>query len=350
MKKSAKLKRKTTKMVVKNLIVFAVLIAVAAVGVSSWFNEDEAKKASASGLNVRCSMPDGMQVAVLAPGTTPSQATVWHDETFSLDTDSYASIFSALSMTEVTGDGITFIRPPLTQYSTVATPNKDKTWGSTDTQTFANSEYMSFDLYFRTPNSGCKVKLDEETYLGPPSPNQDYGNSVNGWSPNSVIGATRMSIVGDNNTSRKLLWIPAPFLYFNGTTLSTNVTDTGNTYGLSYVDGESHTQILHSDGTYNHGYYNLNKTRSIIKYGNNPATNVTANTNKDYKLHKDIDIATLDKTAEYYVSPTDSTKSTYYTNHVRVNIWIEGEDPESRSTQVKGIFKAVLNLELAPVG
>lgn len=349
MKKSAKLKRKTTKMVVKNLIVFAVLIAVAAVGVRSWLNDDGAKKADATGLNVSCSMPDGIQVAVLAPNTTPNQQTVWHDETFSLDTDSYASIFSALSMTEITGDGITFIRPPLTQYSTVATPATDKTWGSTDTQTFANNEYLSFDLYFRTPNSGYKVSLDAETYLGPLSANQDYGNAVNGWSPNSVIGATRLSVVGDDNTNRKLLWIPAPFLYYDGTTLNTNVIDTANKFGLSYVDGESHTQILHSDGTYNHGYYKSDKTRGVISYGNDPAANVTANTNKDYKLHKDIDIATLDTTAEYYASPTDSSTTTYYTNHVRVNIWIEGEDPESRSAQVTGVFKAVLNLKLAPV-
>lgn len=363
MKKSAKLKRKTIKLIVKNLIVFVVLVAVASVAVTSWFNDDDAKKADAKGLtNVTCSVPEGMQVAVLPPNSSPVKSTVWHDETFSLDATSYPEIFSALSLTEITGDGISFIKPPLTQFSTVATPAISKSWGSNEIRTLANNEYLSFELYFRTAGDGYKVKLDEESYLGPPSSTQDYGNAVHGWSPNSVIGATRMSVIDAANTNRKLFWIPAPFLYFDGTTLFTDKTNTNNRLGLSYVDGESNVQTLHTDGTYNHGYYDSSKNRHVL-YNNTIFTdtapsgwvnepNLVANSFSgltiDYKLHKDVDIAQLNTTANYYPTTTSSSAVSYYTNHVRVNIWIEGEDPESRAAQVTGVFKTVLNLELVP--
>ena len=74
-------------------------------------------------------------------------------------------------------------------------------------------------MYFRTAGSGKKVVLNSNTYFGPN--NEDLGNSVAGFSPNAVIGAARMAIYDSALAERKLLWVPAPHLYFDGVNLFT---------------------------------------------------------------------------------------------------------------------------------
>ena len=376
MKKSTKLKRKTRRLLIKNLIVFVVLIAVASVGVRSWFNSDDAKKADAKGLtNVSCSVPEGMQVAIVAPGASVTSNTVWHDTSFELDATNY-TFLSALNMAEVTSDGKSFIKPPLTQYSTVAWPDtaENTSWGSNIIKTVANQDYLSFDIYFRTLSSGYKVRLGRDTYCGPLSATQgdNWGNAVSGWSPNTVIGAVRMSVIDPEEITsstrsnwQKLLWIPAPFLYYdpirynNDYQLNTDVKYSSDSsvyrdYGLCYYNGTGY-QWLHQDGTYNHGYWIDKSTRQLLLNSNDPTSGVTAvydtsNNNsayKDFKLHKNVDIALLNGQTQY---TEGSSTVTYYTNHVRVNVWIEGEDPECRSAQVSGAFKTILNLELVTAG
>lgn len=361
MKKSAKLKRKTVKMIVKNLIVFAVLIAVASVGVRSWFNVEDASKVDAKGMtDIKFSAPEGMQIAVVAAGTLIKPTTIWHDETFTLNKTEF-SFIETVKLSEISSDGRTFIKPPIMQYGSVAYPDtrQDTDWSNSVISTTPNVEYLSFDVYFRTRNSGYKVQLDNTTYCGPDDPaNINWGNSVSGWSPDTVIGAARLSVIDPTVTSdtrsawQKLLWIPAPFLHYDPVTysndnqLKTNVTNTANQYGLVWKNGNSYVQ-LHNDGTYNHGYWLDKNTRSRVDYSSSASdakTNVTANTsltaNNIFTLPYDVDIADLDTPAKY-------NDVQYYTDHVRINIWIEGEDPESRSTQLTGQIKANLKFKLA---
>lgn len=367
MKKSATIKRKTIKLVVKNLIVFAVLIAVASVGVRSWFNDQEASKVDAKGMtNINFSAPEGMQIAVVAANTSIKSTTVWHDETFTLDKTEFPFI-ETVKLSEISSDGRTFIKPPIMQYGSVAYPDTRQAtdWSNSVISTTPNVEYLSFDVYFRTRNSGYKVQLDNTTYCGPDDPaNIAWGNSVNGWSPDTVIGAARLSVIdptvtdanADRNTWQKLLWIPAPFLHYDPVTyhddqLKTNVIDTTNQYGLVWKNGNSFVQLHNNgargDGTYNHGYWLDKNTRSRVDYSSSASdakTNVTANTsltaNDIFTLPYDVDIADL-------VTPAKYNDVQYYTDHVRINIWIEGEDPESRSTQLTGKIKANLKFKLA---
>lgn len=364
MKKSAKLKRKTIKLIVKNLIVFAVLIAVASVGVRSWFNTDDAKKADAKGMtNINFSAPEGMQIAVVAPGESITSSTVWHEQTFSLSDEEEFPFISTVKLSEISSDGKTFIKPPIMQYNSVAYPdNRSETdWSNSVIATTPNVEYLSFDVYFRTRSSGYKVQLDTQTYCGPDDPTTvNWGNSTAGWSPDTVIGAARVSVVDSSNANqancnRKLLWIPAPFLHYDPVTysndnqLKTNVTNTSNTYGLVYQGAGSALVNLHTDGTYNHGYWLNKTTRSKINYSSsaaNAGTNVTANTllttGNIFTLPYDVDVANLNSTATY-------NSVQFYTNHVRINVWIEGEDPESRSTQLGGQIKANFKFKLVTV-
>ncbi len=368
MKKSATIKRKTIKLVVKNLIVFAVLIAVASVGVRSWFNDQEASKVDAKGMtNINFSAPEGMQIAVVDRGASITDSTVWHEQTFSLsDTEEFPFI-TTVKLSEISSDGRKFIKPPIMQHGSVAYPdNRAATdWSASVIGTTPNVEYLSFDVYFRTRNSGYKVQLDSTTYCGPDSATPNWGNSNTGWSPDTVIGAARVSVIdptvtdpnADRNTWQKLLWIPAPFLHYDPVTysndnqLKTDITDPTNQYGLVWKNGNSYPQLHNNgtrgDGTYNHGYWLDKTTRSRVDYSSSASdakTNVTANTSlaagQIFTLPYDVDVANLSTQATY-------NSVQYYTNHVTVNIWIEGEDPESRSTQLGGQIKANLKFKLA---
>lgn len=326
MKKSQQLSRKTWRLMIKNLIVIVVLVVATVVGVRSWFTITS--RADASGISISAEVADNLEIQIVAPGESVDPNN-WISGDITLDATNYPFL-STLNLQPITGDGKSFIQPPITQVSAVAKVNTGVAWDTTKIKTKANTEYVSFDVYFRIKSAGQKVFLTENTYYGPLNSSETYGSAVAGWSSNSVIGACRMSVI-DSSNNQELLWVPAPHLYYDGMNLITNASYP-NSHGLNYIDAGGNTISLNTDGTYNHGYYDSQKTRHVINYGTNETTSVTANQNKDYKLHKDVDIANL----------TDTSVSGYYMNHVRLNLWIEGEDPESRATQVGGEFKVVL--------
>ena len=368
MKKSEELSRKTRRMIAKNLIILAVLAFVAFVGVSSWFTSSGAS-ARATGVSVQCSVPEGLEVCVVDPSLTGTQLTDylndvgvtdpadshWKSESFTISDQEYPFL-SALSLADITGDGKTFISPPIYQVGSVARVRDTKQgsdtdaefatmWSAGNLETHRNVDYLSLNIYFRTAGSGKSVVLGSNTYYGPPSASNDFGSKSLGYSPNAVIGAARMAVYDSALSSRKLLWIPAPHLYFDGVdlfnttkTTANDLLDTSNTFGLFYVDGSSATQTIHNDGTYNHGYYNADRTRTVVSYNTAPGAGVTANTTRDFKLHTDVDLAALSSTATY-------NNRTYYSDFVQMNFWVEGEDPESRSAQITGKFKAVLEFK-----
>lgn len=364
MSKSEELSRKTRRMIAKNLIVLAALAVVIVIGVSSWFTLSGGN-AAASGVSVECAIPEGLEVCIVDPDLSPENLQTylnddnhWKSESFTI-TDTEYPFLATLNLADITGDGMSFIAPPIYQIGTVATVRNTKQgdetdaefstkWSTGNIQTYANIDYMSIDLYFRTAGSGKKVVLNSNTYFGPN--NEDLGNSVAGFSPDAVIGAARMAIYDSDLAERKLLWVPAPHLYFDGVNLFTekyktdnDLLDTNNTYGLFYTQNNIPIN-LHTDGTYNHGYYTADKQRHKIMYNATPGAGVTANNRKDYRLHTDVDLAT------FPTAQTTYNGKSYYAASVRMNVWVEGEDPESRSDQISGKFKSILNLTLSNAG
>ena len=340
MKKSDEIRRKTWRMIAKNLIVLAALAVAAVIGVMSWFTNN--KKATADNISVECRTPEGLEIAIVAPNGDAPEESDWVSGTLLLKTDDAKYNFlSNLTLGEITGDGLSFIKPPIIQESSAAKvdASADADWAANKIATTPNVEYISFDLYMRVHNTNQKVVFTTATYFGPENRNENFGNSISGWSPNSVIGAARLSVV-DTESNRKLLWIPAPHLYYNGETLQTDVTDTSNNLGLFTVNPFGEHVTINTWGTYNHAYYKSNKTPERIMYSADPdevGTNVTAGTNCDFMLPYEVSIATFGS------EPEDDG---YYYQHVRVNMWIEGEDTESRALQVGGEFVASLSLSL----
>ena len=356
MKKSAKLKRKTIKLIVKNLIVFSVLAVVAFVGVFSWFTNKSS--AEADRLSVRTQIADGLEYFIVAPNSSDQYSAIntwisnyntnhssetgfvakdWHTGTLNFDfSDAELKFMEDLFLCETTSDGYTFKIPSLIQYGEIA--YVDTTVNFEDAT--PNNEYMSFDLYFRSKSS-FDVVLKSGSSI---SPVGTIDTSTDEGMQPAAIGAVRMSVY--NGNTRELIWIPGPNLWYNGTynngegLLLTNQTTYPTNRGNVYYNGSGYA--LYSERTIDHAYYNASKTRTILQ--NNPLNNnsekIIASTAGDYQLGEDISIVTLDQNGG----------DGYYYNHVRVNLWIEGEDAESRLKFVGGDFDLSLLFDKSDSG
>lgn len=344
MKKSQQLSRKTWKLLAKNLIVLAVLIAVTVVGVLSWFTTDT--ETTAKNISVKTEIDDGLEYYIVPPSDKdmyadinaklkenenynkahPSETpknTSWHANKLTFDfSDPEFKFMEDLFLCEVTGDGKTFQIPKLLQYGEIAYVDPDAEFDNAT----ANEDYMSFDIYFRTKASGSVAMKTASSIVpkGEINPNTEEGVK------NAAIGAVRMSVL--NGTSRELLWIPGPCVWFDGLdgegVLKTKTP--GTNFGSGSVTYNGTGLAYTGEYTTTHAYYNASHAR--VK-----DTNVIASTDGSYQLGSDKVLVTL--------SNKDSATGYNY-GHVRINLWVEGEDAEARLKCVGGKFDMTLKFTL----
>ena len=309
-------KRKIGRMIAKNLIVMLVAVIVALTGVLAWFSSKTS--AEANGISVECKAPDGVEIAIVEHGGNAPSADDYKT-TIELNSENYPFLKN-LYMTEVTGDGINgnFSRPALTQVSGKAEVDTTAQWSEAS----ENSDFLSFDLYIKSKGAHT-IALDSSSSIAPVNKNNltwvegtaaaAYNPSAYGnFSRDCIVGAVRFSVVSTTNT-RQLLWIPAPNIKLSGDSTSVET---------RYTSGS----------TYRHNYYNTSK-----EYKTLDNADVVANYshNDPYKLGKISDITTLKPESD-----------NYYYNHVTCNLWIEGEDDESRLALVGGKYTVTLSLIL----
>ncbi len=352
MKKSQEISRKTWKMIAKNLIILAVMAVVAFVGVMSWFTQKST--ATADGISAKTKMSEKLEFFIMPPSddktvndqydaintwistynTTHSSDTgfvekKWHTGELTFDfSDPEFKFMEDIFLCETTGNGSAFTIPKLIQYGNIAYVD---TTADFETAT-PNNEYMSFDLYFRSTQQ-FDVALKSDTEI---SPSAAIDASTEDGMKNAAIGAVRLAVL--NGSTRELLWIPAPRVWFDGTanqmegTLHTNYTgnptDTYKPGGNVTYNATNESVMLTNDATNEHWYFNTSKTR--VK---DNGSDVVASTNGDYQLGRDISVVRL---SNYKQSDG------YYFNRIRVNLWIEGEDAESRLKLVGGKFNMKL--------
>lgn len=250
---------------------------------------------------------------------------------------------------DVTGDGVTLVRPSMLLKNT----DIDRHNGTFTTVT-PNKEYISFDMYFRC-NEQCSVYLDKESYaVGVVEENggslltsseSDRKATEGDFSKDAVVGAVRVSFVNYDNfveaednesiqDTASMLWLPRPDIHLNATadykiqswTLSTGVTskqiyDEYNTI--------SDRDIAKYADTYTHHYY-------WYSYDENEDRFVGIDANYPNTVTDPSDIAICDLEYE---------SGGYFYGKTRVNIWIEGCDAEARRAISGGQFK--INLDLA---
>lgn len=362
MKKSQELSRKTWKMIAKNLIVLAVLAVAAFIGVMSWFTQHTTAKAD--GINAKTQVDDGLEFYIMPPSDSDQYAaintrladnatynadnnlskddagyrrTTWHDShdgaTFDIS-DQEFKFLEGLFLCEVTSDGKTFKIPKLMQYNNVAYIDTEQDFGPAT----ANDEYMSYDIYFRTQSTDHTVSLKTDSFISPntdtvkSSSNSPYSDPANNDSvKDAAIGAVRMSFV--NAATRQILWIPGPYVYYNGLNdkLDTGVSDYSNK-GAVYYNGST-LALRSGEGTNTHAYYASKRDRNVITTSTTEG-DVIVGENPD--SGNDLDLVTLNQNGN----------DGYYYGHVRVNLWIEGEDAEARLAFVGGKFRFSLNYEM----
>lgn len=368
MSKSEELSRKTRRMIAKNLIVLAALAVVAFVGVVSWFTKNTT--ATADGLSIKTQVSDGLEYYIMPPSSTDQydainqrladnasdnanntdgvqKRTTWHtsSDTVTFDTSEQEFNFmEGLFLCDVTGDGSVFKVPKLMQYGNIAYVDSSLDFEDA----VANDQYLSFDLYFRSESSEADtINLLASSTI---SPSVIYDTAIVTDASNSdsykdaAIGAVRMSVLNmESSGAREALWIPGPYVYYNGLTdkLYTGLSDTqyaptvDNPRGAVYYNGSS--LALYGEGTNDHAYYDANKERQIVSHS---ASNVFVGR----QLGTDQPVVELTKAKKE--NENTANEKTYHYGHVRVNLWIEGEDAEARLACVGGKFSLSLNFEL----
>ena len=326
MKNSTASNRKTGIMITKNLIILVVLVFVSILAMWAWFTNKSS--ATADGIDVKCDVPDGIQIAVVAPGATPTEED-YVEGSIKISADKF-SFMEDLVLSEVTSDGKTFYKPALIQSNGVAYPDTSANWDTA----VANENYLSFDLYIRS-KSTQKVSLTTNSKFTPLSNvlvGETAGNkSTEGnYSRDCIVGATRFSVVDYNDNKKgdlKLLWIPRPDIYFYGTGVDLDVPETGDT---SY-----------NGLTYKHKYYEVTDTSKTPK-------TIDSSSNLDYfktsVINSDDEYALPEKTE--IVKLTKIGDDAFYTKCLRCNMWVDGEDTEDRLALVKGKFQIYLDLTI----
>ena len=327
MKNTTASNRKTGIMIAKNLIILIVLVFVAILAMWAWFTSHT--EDVADGINVQCNVPDGIEIAVVAPGATPTDDD-YTSSYITLNSDNN-TFMKDLILSEVTSDGKIFYKPALIQSNGVAYADTSANWDTA----VANENYLSFDLYIRSKTS-YTVSLTTNSKFTTLHPDQLIGeNAFNkstegNYSRDCIVGATRFSVVDYNDKKEgdlKLLWIPRPDIYFNGTGVDLDVPETGE----SSYDGL----------TYKHKYYEVTDTSKTDKTINNKSgikyfKTSKVNDNGEYVLPGKTEIAVLGKTND----------EKFYTKCVRCNMWVDGEDTEDRLALVKGKFQIYIDLTI----
>lgn len=373
MSKSEELSRKTRRMIAKNLIVLAVLAIVAFVGVASWFTKNTT--AIADGIYAKTKADDKLEFYIMPPSDSDQygaintrlndnrtwnsehasetpRRTEWHRGELVFDfSDQEFKFMDGLFMSEVTGDGTSFKIPKLLQYNQVAYIDTEQPFGDA----VANDNYMSFDLYFRS-KSNYTIALKYDSSIEPVgassiSGTHDYNGSDStneALMKPAAIGAVRLSVLNCEANQCELLWIPAPNVWYDGINdhLYTGLSSSGignysfDGKGSAFLNGD--TPELTTEGTTAHAFYSSNTTeRTTWPNGTNKVKACTAG---DYTLgsseNDDVVVVTL---------PHEDFDGYYY-GHIRVNLWIEGEDSEARLRLVNGKFNMSLNFDIKETG
>lgn len=336
MKNSTAPNRKTGRMIAKNLIVLFTVALAGFCGIQAWFTDKSS--AEADGINVECQAPDGIEIAVVKHEDPAPKDDAAYKNTIELNSKNY-SFINDIKMTEVSSDGYTFYKPPLKQENGVASPILDVAdWDLAD----SSVHFLSFDLYVRS-KSKFDIYLDSKSKISPNAKNltgenadnkSDFGESgeSKGISRDCVTGAVRFSVANYKTYETKLLWIPAPNIFLN-----VNSDTTQYSVNTDKRSGKS----------YSHVYYEKDGSKwvkkSVFADDGSPLGQVfvansdgfTTKGDYTYELGSKKKIMSLEK---------DTTQNGIYTGMVTCNMWVDGEDAEARLALVNGKFKANLVL------
>lgn len=294
---------------------------------------------------------------------------------------------------DITGDGVTLVRPNM-EYGNwkINTGTNDYSIAE------ANTQYISFDIIVRSKNPStlslgpdayavgdCETTTVNSETVDLPDGSQLSGASVSrksdygDFSKDAIVGAVRVAFIDFNNSNDdidadslisgplddklastpSLLWVPRPDLYLNNNNHDSDVSG----WSLNTGVGDSDTFNLQSAAmndstysTYRHQQYNIFNTRTVDNV-EGPDNRIVTNTDSYvhvssedaedgcYRLNDSVELIQL----SYPKTVTENDQDvTYYYGKVRVRIWVEGTDTESRRALSGGKFR--FNFDLTTNG
>lgn len=358
-------KKQSTSLIVKAIMLLLALIVMVFVSSLAWFTSADAP-ASATGLSVNSGKQEDFEIAIGFSNKMTDNEYVMSDflRSFKLtsveakpptaDDTAYAlyNVFNDFSAQDLTGDGITLVRPKLVNKN----KDIDKVTLGREIGT-PNLDYISFDLYIKAPNP-CNVFLADETRAYGLAESQDgklapYSGSTD-FSEDGIVGALRVSFCDYatdddtytystseedvNRTAPNALWIPRSDIRYDDSVgepvLYTGITDRMSQYA-SYTTTDIDGSVVNMN-TFDHHYfyYYLDSQTNSFDYNlSGYRTFDDAITTTITGLSKEnIDICEVSHPI------TDTNGDTYYYGKMHVNIWIEGCDSEARRDFNAGKF------------
>lgn len=364
-------------MIAKNLIILVALAVVAFVGAFSWFSKTTT--ADASYMTAKTKVSDALEYFIVpaknnAAGTDqidqysdintwlttynknhPNEQKSWHIGELTMNpSDAEFRFIEDLFLCETTSDGKTFYIPKLMQFGDIAYVDTGIDFEAAE----ANENYMSFDMYFRCKTPSRSVQLTNDSTITPVNGTNlsrtdpayydtKDSNNEEAIKP-AAIGAVRLAILNASN-QRQVLWIPAPNVWYDGVNERLYTGLSGTEYnGKGHASSNGNAITMTTEGTNNHAYFTDAKQPAVINSGDSNAEGkVVASDYNDYKFrdHDNIgddgvSLVTLDQKVDK--NNDGISDDGYYYGHVRVNLWMEGEDAEARLKMVGGKF--VMNL------
>lgn len=345
------MRKQNSSFIIKAIVLLLSMIIMVFVATLAWFAPPDLP-VHATGVSVKTSAGKTFDMAVGFQASANDYKYTFskYDKNLNLrDIITYDNVhydvLSDFSPIDITGDGVTLVRPSM------ANKNKDIDRNSnTFTLVTENKEYISFDLYFRA-NEPCKVALDErafakgivETEPGDGSlitsteRKADEGN----FSKDCVVGAVRVSFVNYNRfyegedkanllNEAEFVWLPRPDIHLNSTdNYSTNpwTLSTGLTPDNTIVDyyGASDRFIGSPADTFTHHFYTYQYDESMQKY---------VGEDRNYDRSK-----TVTDPVGKVICDVNYNNGGFYYGKTRVNIWIEGCDAEARRAISGGQFQ-----------
>ena len=205
MKTSTAPKRKTGRMIAKNLILLLVVVLIATLAIWAWFAQNQS--ATAEGINVKAKA-EGVEVSWTGTNdsyykdlTALNQSDVVKSQTgLAKELDESKS-----SLKLITGNGINFFEPLLNRRTGEPIKKSDNSWeGSVVTD--ADGKYVDVPLYFRS-TSERSIYLTGKSAVSPRSTSErmsEYGN----FSKDYICSAARVAFLNSTKNKCNFIWAP----------------------------------------------------------------------------------------------------------------------------------------------
>ncbi len=195
---------KTTGLVIKNIIIFAVLLAVCGLSVWSWFTFNH--EAVADGIYVK-TKADGVKVSWDGFNYYDNLTAMSSSQVVKDTTGLAKNLGNPLTLDLITGNGLNFFEPVINRRTGQQLLNSDGSWkGEQITSANSAGHYVDIDLFFRG-ESEKDIYLAGDSKISPKNPNgnlSEYGS----FSKDYISAASRVAFLDANKNNCSFIWAP----------------------------------------------------------------------------------------------------------------------------------------------